>query len=60
MCVVWFATLLLWVAGIHDKPVECSNAVYAELAKCWRYEPDQRPTFTWMKAFFGSVPVSDG
>ena len=41
--------------AVHPQPTGCADEVYAELAKCWRFDPDQRPDFGSLKAFFLAV-----
>ena len=31
------------------KPSRCPEQIYQMLHKCWRYEPDRRPTFRYIK-----------
>ena len=37
---------------VHPRPGGCSDGVYRELAKCWAFDPGQRPDFAGLKAFF--------
>ena len=38
--------------SIHPRPKGCSPRVYAELAKCWSFEPSRRPEFAALESFF--------
>jgi len=37
---------------VHPRPSGCPTEVYNELLKCWCADPDQRPDFDRLKAFF--------
>ena len=41
--------------GIHPRPSGCSEHVYTQLARCWSFDPSQRPAFTDLEAFFESA-----
>jgi len=32
-----------------SKPVRCPDSLYELMLKCWRYEPDKRPSFRYIK-----------
>ena len=36
-------------------PKECPEAIYMEMLKCWDRNPDKRPTFEYLFAFFDDV-----
>jgi len=40
---------------VHPRPKGCSASVYTTLAKCWSFEPSQRPEFVTLEEFFGNV-----
>ena len=37
---------------VHAQPAECSDQVYAELVRCFSFEPEARPEFRSLQAFF--------
>jgi len=37
---------------VHPRPPACPAGVYTELLKCWAADPDRRPEFTRLRAFF--------
>ena len=41
--------------GVHPQPVGCSPDVYGELAKCWNFDPSQRPEFAALESFFAGA-----
>ena len=43
---------------VHPQPKGCSAGVYAELVKCWSFEPSQRPEFAELKRFFAGAITS--
>lgn len=38
--------------------VECPDSVYACMMNCWQAEPDKRPTFEYIFAFFDDFFIS--
>ena len=42
---------------VHPRPEGCGADVYDELAKCWRFEPSQRPGFAELQTFFEHTPT---
>jgi len=40
---------------VHPQPDGCSARVYAELAKCWSFEPSQRPSFNVLANVFQGI-----
>ena len=47
-------------AKVHPHPRGCSARVYTELAKCWGFEPSQRPKFADLKTFFELLILDGG
>jgi len=37
---------------VHPRPEGCPGDIYSELSKCWSTDPDERPEFNRLKAFF--------
>ncbi len=40
------------------KPAECSEAIYAMILKCWKTEPEQRPSFGDLFDYFSQLVQS--
>ena len=50
------ALIALVTSGkVHPRPDGCSDAVYAVLAKCWCFDPLERPGFGELRDFFQSA-----
>ena len=42
---------------VHPRPKGCSASVYAELLRCWSFDPGQRPDFGSLKDFFMTMAM---
>ena len=50
------AVIRMVTAGkVHPRPVACAPRVYAELVKCWHFEPDLRTSFQALASVFGKL-----
>jgi len=49
---------LVTTGGVHPCPLACPEFVYATLARCWALEPEARPAFEDLVAFFGGITDS--
>jgi len=50
------AVMTLVVNGeVHPQPVGCEDQCYAELVRCWNFEPEQRPGFVELREFFADM-----
>ena len=40
---------------MHPQPAGCEDDCYAELTRCWNFEPEQRPGFKELREFFADL-----
>ena len=45
---------------IHPQPAGCPDQVYEQLKHCFQFDPDKRPGFATLVAFFRSIETSNG
>ena len=38
--------------AVHPQPSGCSREIYTQLAKCWKFDPSQRPEFSALELYF--------
>ena len=50
------AVMAMVITGqVHAQPAGCTDQVYAELLRCFSFEPARRPDFTSLEAFFARM-----
>lgn len=40
-----------------EKPKHCPDKIYSVMKKCWKKEPDHRPTFQFLENFFATADI---